>query len=107
MALAREHGGNLVHVQPASPNARFCNALRLTRTVGLVAIFAVAAGVLANPPVARAYDYDYYIWCLDAAGSAGYCCSQAGGVLSEGTCKQTVPSAAPPYVPPGGGIIVP
>lgn len=79
----------------------------LIRTLALAVVLAVVGGVSADPPLARAYDYDYYIWCQDAIGSAEYCCSQAGGVLNGSSCAATIPSAAPSYLPPNNGFLIP
>jgi hypothetical protein len=87
--------------------ASSATARRLPRTCALAALLAVATGVWTDLPAAQAYDYDYYTWCVEAVGGADYCCSQAGGVFTGEGCRDTVPSKAPPYVPPNNGFFVP
>lgn len=91
-----------------SPKATMSSATsRRSRMLGLAAVLALAVGVWAEPPVARAFDDPYYQWCLQAVGEDGYCCNQAGGVWLGGSCSNATPSPAPTYVPPNTGILFP
>ncbi len=75
-------------------------ARRFLRTLGLIALFVVAAVLWSDPPVAQAYDHEYYRWCVQAVGEEAYCCNKAGGVWTGSGCAETPPSPTPPYIPP-------
>jgi hypothetical protein len=91
-------------------SARHAHVRRLPRSALFTAALALLLSVLADPAIARAYDGDYYTWCMDHLhqGSA-YCCQQAGGVLL-GSCTDpaVIYTPAPPTINqnPGGPIII-
>lgn len=83
-------------------------ARRLRRLFGVAALLALAsAAPWVELPVARAYDGTYYQWCLSTIGQAGYCCNQAGGVWTGGSCTDVTPSQGPTFIPPNSGFFLP
>ena len=65
---------------------------------GLFALLALAVTPFVHPPTAQAYDHDYYAFCTENLGQkAQFCCSNAGGEWSNGSC--TDPAALPSPLP--------
>jgi hypothetical protein len=63
----------------------------------LFAVLALAVSPFVYPVTARAYDGDYYEWCknnltggTDLYRGSDFCCSKAGGELSNGNCVDPV-----------------
>jgi hypothetical protein len=70
----------------------------IARASVLTAGLALAISSFTYPAVARAdYDPDYFSWCLEnlQQGKA-YCCGQAGGVISSGSCTDPASLYTPP-----------
>jgi len=96
----------LIRVRVADAKSSSMAGRKLSKIAGLL-LLAIVAGGLANPPVARAYDEEYYLWCLGAIGGRAFCCNQAGGVYTGSGCANAVPSQAPEYIPPNTGGFFP
>lgn len=97
----------VVHSSKAAVHASSLATRKGSRTLALATLLAAVTGLLVDVPIARAFDSDYYDWCVSAVGAEAYCCNQAGGAFTGGQCKDTVPSEAPSYVPPNGGFFIP
>lgn len=85
MGFARERRSAEEYWLPTA-SAGSGRARRLSLTCGLAGLLVTAAVACATHPVARAYDGTYYDWCVQAVGDKAYCCTQAGGSWSNGSC---------------------
>jgi hypothetical protein len=85
-------------LRPDPRPARSARARLLARTGLLTAALGVTVALLAQPIAARAdYDDDYYKFCIDGIGQGvDYCCSPAGGTLSNGVCVDPASLETPP-----------
>lgn len=79
----------------------------LSRAFGFALFVVLTVGAWVGPPVARAFDYDYYEWCSNAIGEEAFCCNKAGGVWSGGSCQPSTPSTPPAFIPPNNGLFIP
>lgn len=82
---------------------------RLTGLAFFTAALALAASPFIHPVSARAYDGDYYEWCIhnspqgqvesQRGNGMDFCCSRAGGELVNDMCYPPAPlSTAVPTV---------